>query len=112
MLLLAHGITHQDVDALLVAAALLLGVGLLRLRRSATRPTTPGWSPQRQVTVHLANRDLFWHSFTIDHPAVNVDVPVGGARQVTFTLPPGTYRFYCRVPGHRQAGMEGTLRIG
>jgi plastocyanin len=68
--------------------------------------------PSDRVTVQLTNRDLFWHSFTIDQLAVNVDVPVGGARRVTFTVPPGSYQFYCRVPGHRQAGMVGTLRVG
>lgn len=24
---------------------------------------------------------------------------------------PGTYVFYCSVPGHRQAGMEGLIRV-
>ena len=24
-------------------------------------------------------------------------------------LPAGEYAFYCTVPGHREAGMEGTL---
>ena len=69
-------------------------------------------APSGQVTIQVVNRDLFWHSLTIDQPAVNVDVPVGGARRLTFTLPPGTYQFYCRVPGHRQAGMVGTLTVG
>jgi plastocyanin len=26
-------------------------------------------------------------------------------------LPPGTYAFYCSLPGHRQVGMEGTITI-
>jgi plastocyanin len=64
------------------------------------------------VTVAVANHDLFWHSFTIERTAVSADVPVGGARRVGFALPPGRYRFYCRVPGHRQAGMVGTLEVG
>jgi plastocyanin len=68
-------------------------------------------APSGQVSILLSNRDLFWHTFTIDRPAVNVDVPVGGARRVTFSLPPGTYQFYCRIPGHKQAGMVGTLTV-
>jgi plastocyanin len=105
--------------ALLVVAAVGPGsaqpapAGELALNASNTafQPATLT-APSGQVTVSLTNHDLFWHSFTIDQPAVNLDVPVGGARRVTFTLPPGSYQFYCRVPGHRQAGMVGTLRVG
>jgi plastocyanin len=42
----------------------------------------------------------------------HLDVPVGGERRITFSAEPGSYEFYCRVPGHRQAGMVGTLRVG
>ena len=35
----------------------------------------------------------------------------GGSKTVTMTLKAGTYKFYCTVPGHRQAGMEGTLTV-
>jgi plastocyanin len=105
--------------ALVVAAAVGPGPGrpppagelALDFSNTAFHPATLT-APNGQVTVQLTNRDLFWHSFTIDQLAVNVDVPVGGARQVTFTVPPGSYQFYCRVPGHRQAGMVGTLRVG
>ena len=83
----------------------------LNLSNTAFHPATLV-APSGRVTLSVANHDLFWHSFTIDHAAVSVDVPVGGARRVGFTLPPGSYQFYCRVPGHRQAGMVGTLEVG
>jgi uncharacterized cupredoxin-like copper-binding protein len=33
----------------------------------------------------------------------------GGTRILTANLKPGTYTFYCTVPGHRAGGMQGTL---
>jgi plastocyanin len=107
------------VVAVLVAAAVGPGpaqpapAGELALNLSNTsfRPATVS-VPSGQVAIELTNHDLFWHWFTIDRPAVNIDVPVGGTRRVSFTVPPGSYQFYCRVPGHRQAGMVGTLSIG
>jgi uncharacterized cupredoxin-like copper-binding protein len=35
----------------------------------------------------------------------------GGSKTLTLKLRPGKYTFYCSVPGHRQAGMEGTLNV-
>lgn len=67
-------------------------------------------APAGQVTVELDNRDLFWHTFTIDELGVDLAVPVGGDRQVTFDAEPGTYHFYCRIPGH-ETRMLGTLTV-
>jgi plastocyanin len=64
-----------------------------------------------QITVRLANSDLFWHTFNIDALGVSVQVPVGGARDVTFNAPPGIYKFYCAIPGHALIGMQGTLTV-
>lgn len=64
-----------------------------------------------QVTVTFDNRDLFWHTFTIDELDVDLAVPVKGERTVTFVAAPGSYTYYCRIPGH-EALMSGTLVIG
>jgi plastocyanin len=64
-----------------------------------------------KVSVRFTNHDLFWHTFTIDSPDVDLRVPVGATRRVSFTAAPGTYEFYCRIPGHKSAGMHGTLTV-
>ena len=68
--------------------------------------------PSGKVTVAVRNRDLFWHTFTIDALEVDVRAPVGRLRTATFEAEPGTYTYYCRIPGHATLGMRGTLRVG
>jgi uncharacterized cupredoxin-like copper-binding protein len=38
-------------------------------------------------------------------------VDPGSTSTVTAQLKPGTYTFFCPVPGHEQAGMKGTLVV-
>jgi plastocyanin len=64
-----------------------------------------------KVTVALHNRDLFWHTFTIDALHVDIRAPVGRLRAATFAARPGTYSYYCRIPGHAALGMRGTLTV-
>ncbi|HZA84131.1 MAG TPA: cupredoxin domain-containing protein [Actinomycetes bacterium] len=64
-----------------------------------------------EVTVALRNRDLFWHTFTIDALGVEVRSPVGRLRTATFEARPGRYAFYCAIPGHASLGMRGTLTV-
>jgi plastocyanin len=35
----------------------------------------------------------------------------GGSRTLTAKLAPGTYTYFCSVPGHRMGGMQGTLTV-
>ncbi len=43
--------------------------------------------------------------------AVGATVSNGGVSRVSVNLRPGTYTFFCTLPGHRQAGMHGTLTV-
>jgi hypothetical protein len=61
-------------------------------------------APASQVTVVLTNHDLFWHTFTIDELDVDLEAPLGGTREATFTAPPGTYRF---TVGYRPTPRPG-----
>ena len=64
-----------------------------------------------EVGIYVHNHDLFWHTFTVTGTGVNLTLPDGSARRITVNLVPGRYRYYCRIPGHAQAGMSGTLTV-
>ena len=72
-------------------------------------------SSSSHVTIDFANHSPISHNLTIANAAGKVlgATPTfdGGSRILTLNLPPGTYTFYCSVPGHRAAGMQGTLTV-
>jgi uncharacterized cupredoxin-like copper-binding protein len=54
------------------------------------------------------------HGISVEGNGVDKDGPIvapGKTSTVTVTLKKGTYEFYCPVPGHKQAGMQGTLTV-
>jgi plastocyanin len=66
------------------------------------------------VTIVFSNASPVEHNVTVAQGATVLAASptfTGGAKTLTVTLKPGTYTFYCSVPGHRQAGMEGTLKV-
>ena len=68
------------------------------------------------VTVKFTNNSPLAHNLTIQkgtNGAVLGATPTftGGTKTLTVKLAPGTYTFYCSVPGHRAGGMLGTLTV-
>ncbi len=64
------------------------------------------------VALRLDNHDPEEHYFDIDELNVHVAMPSGTSALAVFRpTTPGTYTFYCQVPGHREAGMVGTLIV-
>jgi plastocyanin len=67
-----------------------------------------------KVTITMANSSAVEHNVTVAQGSTVLGaIPTfkGGVKTLTLNLKPGTYTFYCSVPGHRQAGMEGTLTV-
>jgi nitrite reductase (NO-forming) len=64
------------------------------------------------VTFKIVNEGAAAHNFSIDALKISVDLAPGETKEVVVNAPPGTYEFYCNVPGHKQAGMVGTLTVG
>ena len=65
------------------------------------------------VTIDFDNPSATPHAVAIEGNGVNSasQTVTSSKTSVTADLKPGTYTFYCPVPGHRQAGMEGTLTV-
>jgi uncharacterized cupredoxin-like copper-binding protein len=67
-----------------------------------------------KVTLVMDNPSQLSHSIAITGNGVSAAGEVvgpAGRSTVSATLKPGTYTFYCTVPGHREAGMSGTLTV-
>jgi plastocyanin len=64
------------------------------------------------VTVSLPNAGVTLHNFSIDELGISVDIAPGATEETTINAPAGTYEYYCNVPGHKPAGMVGTLTVG
>jgi plastocyanin len=66
------------------------------------------------VELTLDNTGVVEHDIVVedlgDRELVYADASTSATE--TVNLPGGTYTYYCSIPGHRQAGMEGTLTVG
>jgi plastocyanin len=67
-----------------------------------------------KVTIDFDNPAQIQHDVVIAQGSkvlAKTDLISGGKTSTTADLAPGTYDYYCDVPGHREAGMEGTLTV-
>jgi plastocyanin len=70
-------------------------------------------APAGPVTIELTNDSSVAHNVEVEGNGVEEesDTITGDTTSLTVDLESGTYEFYCAVPGHREAGMEGTLNV-
>jgi plastocyanin len=68
-----------------------------------------------KVSIDFTNKAALAHNLTVESSAGSVvgatSTFEGGSKTLDVTLKPGSYKFYCSVPGHRQGGMEGTITV-
>jgi plastocyanin len=67
------------------------------------------------VTIDFQNNESIPHDVAVESSSGDTvgqtDLVASGTANTTVDLQPGTYQFFCTVPGHREAGMEGTLTV-
>lgn len=93
------------------------GGGALKVTADPTGQLT--WEPKEltasagQVTVELDNPSPVSHDIEIEGNGVEErsDLVADGTASLTVDLQPGEYEYYCTVPGHKEAGMDGTLTV-
>lgn len=77
--------------------------------------TTSATAKAGKVTIEFNNPQSLTHDVAIENAqgedVGKTELIADGSDSTTVDLKPGTYTFYCSVPGHREAGMEGTLTV-
>jgi plastocyanin len=77
--------------------------------------TTKASAKAGEVTIDFNNPQSLTHDVAIEDSSgkeVGKTELIGeGETSTSVDLKPGTYTYYCTVPGHREAGMEGTLTV-
>ena len=70
-------------------------------------------APAGEVTIQHMNDSGTPHNVEIEGNGVaeTSETITEGMTELTVTLEPGEYEFYCAVDGHKDAGMEGTLTV-
>jgi plastocyanin len=67
------------------------------------------------VTVDFSNPQALSHDVAIEDSSGKIagqtELVAEGSTSTAVNLKPGTYHYFCTVPGHREAGMEGTLTV-
>jgi uncharacterized cupredoxin-like copper-binding protein len=69
-----------------------------------------------EIVFAVENAGAIEHNFLVDDASGRTVAKVavispGETEQVRLTARAGTYQIYCDLPGHREAGMAGILRV-
>jgi uncharacterized cupredoxin-like copper-binding protein len=108
---------------------------VVTMRDLAFAPTGVSMASGDEVRVQLQNDGALVHDFTMERMphrslhmiggmqggehmheqsryAMHMALEPGSAGSLDFApTEPGEYEFFCTVPGHREAGMRGTIRV-
>lgn len=69
-------------------------------------------APSGAVDIKFTNDSSVPHDVSIEGKGTSTIISGGATTDLKISnLPPGTYTYFCTVPGHEQAGMKGTLTV-
>lgn len=72
-------------------------------------------APAGVITLAYENPSPVPHNIALEDESQEVldqsDDVTAGSVEITAELAPGEYAYFCAIPGHREAGMEGALTV-
>ncbi len=79
----------------------------------AFAPSSLALKAGERIRVNFRNDGKAIHDWVIEGAGIGSQIIKGGANEaVEFTVPAsGNYTYFCSVPGHRERGMVGTLKV-
>ncbi len=74
----------------------------------------PATAKAGTIKFVIKNQGTIEHNFVIKelNQEVATSIQPGQSKEATVTLKPGTYTLVCNIPGHEEAGMHTTLKVG
>jgi len=109
-----HAWMHGSAGAGQTAPAPVPGADQVRVvaRDFSFSPNQVRLAAGGTVNLVLANEGDVLHDVTIPALGFRLEATAGATATGALTVPrPGSYEFFCSVPGHQQAGMSGTLVV-
>lgn len=114
--------TWTSLALTVLAVAVALGVGLAGAAPTVVKVTAKefAFEPKevkvkagQSVKLVLENKGVIEHDIVFDKLGVKTaTIQPGKTAELTFTpKAKGRYAIYCSVPGHKEAGMTGTLVV-
>lgn len=73
--------------------------------------TDTAQAPAGPIEIEMPNESSTPHNLVIEGTSLKTPIVTKSVAKASGELKAGTYTFFCAVPGHRQAGMEGKLTI-
>ena len=75
-------------------------------------PLALGLEPHQELGLTLQNSGVVEHDVTIPSAGFSLLARAGQTVTGDFTFDkPGVFDFFCSIPGHKDAGMKGTLTV-